>query len=298
MSCCLPGGDGDARSAVGQGEPRPPARDAPSSASLDLVHLPGGSFTMGSDDPFGYPEDGESPARQAHVGEFDVGVTTVTNAQYARFVEATGHRGVAERTGWSFVFAGLLDDDAPPTRAAAAAPWWRAVEGASWSRPEGPGSDWADRADHPVVHVAWSDAAAYCAWSGSRLPTETEWEYAARGGLDGATYPWGDEMTPDGVHRMNVWQGDFPGHNTGADGWFGTAPVRTYPSNGYGLFETTGNVWEWTGSRWDTDGSDGMVTKGGSYLCHASYCRRYRPAARQRLGADATTGNLGFRVAR
>ena len=141
---------------------------------------------------------------------------------------------------------------------------------------------------HPVVHVSLSDARAYCAWRGGRLPTEGEWEFAARGGLEGRTFPWGDELEPDGVHRMNVWQGRFPGTNEMGDGFYGTAPVDAYEPNGYGLFNTTGNVWEWTG---------GGVQKGGSYLCHASYCGRYRVAARQLVSADSTAGNVGFRCA-
>ncbi len=160
-------------------------------------------------------------------------------------MEDTGWRTEAESYGWSFVFGGLLPDDFPPTRGVQAAPWWRQVEGADWRRPEGPGSDTAGRSDHPVVHVSWNDAQAFCAWSGTRLPTEAEWEVAARGGLEGQAFPWGDQLEPGGVHRMNTFQGEFPGGNTGDDGYLGTAPVDAFEPNGYGLYNMTGNVWEW-----------------------------------------------------
>ncbi|YAL82689.1 formylglycine-generating enzyme family protein [Dermacoccaceae bacterium W4C1] len=251
---------------------------------------------MGSDDRFSDPDDGESPARPVRVRPFSIAATAVTAAQFAAFVTATGYRTLAQRSGWSFVFEGLATEAAEVGAAVAEAPWWKAVPGADWAHPHGPGSHWQDAADHPVVHVTAVDARAYCAWSGTRLPDEAQWEYAARGGLQGATFPWGQELTPAGEHRMNVWQGAFPQENTAADGWVGTAPVRSYPPNGFGLFEVTGNVWEWTSSRWAPQMPD-LITKGGSYLCHASYCRRYRPAARQRSPQDTSTGNLGFRVA-
>ncbi len=251
---------------------------------------------MGSDDRWAYPEDGEGPVRSTSVEAFEIGAYTVTNAQFDRFVAATGHVTLAEQEGWSFVFAGLLPDDFPPTRGVAAAPWWRQVEGATWSHPEGPRSDVEDRPDHPVVHVSWGDAAAYCAWVGGRLPSEAEWEYAARGGLAGRVFPWGDELEPGGEHRMNVWQGSFPSVNDCADGWYGTAPVDSYGPGGFGLYNTCGNVWEWTASPFRAEATD-RVSKGGSYLCHASYCRRYRVAARQGLPAESSTGNLGFRCA-
>jgi hypothetical protein len=162
------------------------------------------------------------------------------------FVGETGYITDAERFGWSFVFAGLLPDEFPRTEAVAAAPWWRKVEGADWRHPQGPGSSVEAYVDHPVVHVSWNDAAAYAAWAGKRLPTEAEWERAARGGLEGKPFPWGDEIEPRGEHRMNVWQGDFPTRNTMEDGFLGTAPVSAFPPNDLGLFNTTGNVWEWT----------------------------------------------------
>ena len=275
-----------------------------------MVDLPGGTLLMGCDNAWAYPGDGESPIHEVDVAPFRIGETTVTNDQFAAFVDITGHTTEAERFGWSFVFAGVLPDDHPDTRGVAQAEWWRQVEGATWNRPEGPSSDLDGRGDHPVVHVSWNDAATYCEWSGTRLPAEAEWEYAARGDLVGANFPWGDDLEPHGEHRMNVFQGTFPGQNTGADGHIGTAPVRSYPPNGFGLFEATGNVWEWTADWYDPEWygrrpgrspagpptGTHRVMRGGSYLCHESYCRRYRVASRSANTPDSSTGNLGFRV--
>lgn len=267
---------------------------------------------MGSEDPDAYPSDGEGPVRSVTLGSFELATTAVTNAEFAEFVAATGLRTVAEQYGSAFVFGGLLPDDFPPTQGVASAPWWRLVEGADWHRPEGPQSNVDSRLDHPVVHVAWSDAMAFCEWSGTRLPTEAEWECAARGGLEQARYPWGDTKVADGIHRTNVWQGSFPAENTEADGWYGTAPVSTYEPNGYGLYNMVGNTWEWCSDWFDPtfhasqprlnpvgppNGSH-RVMRGGSYLCHESYCFRFRVAARSANTPDASTGNLGFRVAR
>ena len=260
-----------------------------------MTHLDGGSFLMGSEDRFAYPGDGEGPVRQVTVLPFALDACAVSNEQFAEFVDETGFITDAERFGWSFVFAGLLPDDFPPTRGVAATPWWRQVEDATWSRPEGPQSDLDGRLDHPVVHVSWNDAKAYCAWAGKRLPTEAEWEYAARGGLEGKVFPWGDELEPAGVHRMNVWQGDFPRENTVADGYYGTCPVDAFPANGYGLHNMTGNGWEWCA---DLFNDANRSTRGGSYLCHHSYCLRYRVAARNSMEPDSSTGNTGFRCAR
>ncbi len=265
---------------------------------------------MGTDGDYGYRDDGEGPAHEVALSAFSVSRHAVTNALFAAFVAATGHRTEAELFGWSFVFAGLLPADFPPTRAVVGAPWWRQVEGASWAHPEGPDSAVEGREDHPVVHVSWNDAQAFCAWTGTRLPTEAEWEYAARGGLTGARFPWGDELEPGGEHRMNVFQGTFPVQNTTADGFAGTAPVGTFEPNGYGLFQMTGNVWEWTADWFDPafyahsaredpagpPGGAARVMRGGSYLCHASYCNRYRVDARSANTPDSSTGNLGFRV--
>lgn len=206
---------------------------------------------MGTDDPRGYAADGEGPVHEVTVGAFELSKHTVTNDEFAEFVADTGYVSTAERFGDSFVFGGLLPDDFPPTRAVAAAPWWRQVEGADWRHPEGPQSTVDARGDHPVIHVSWDDAVAYCEWNGTRLPTEAEWERAARGGRESQHFPWGDELEPDGVHRMNVFQGEFPARNTAADGWEGTAPVGSYPPNDFGLFDMTGNVWEWCADWFD-----------------------------------------------
>jgi formylglycine-generating enzyme required for sulfatase activity len=244
-----------------------------------------------------YPADGEGPPRIVHVAAFRIAAHAVRNDDFAAFVSATGYLTTAEREGWSFVFGGLLPDDFPPTRAVAVAPWWRQVPGACWHRPEGATSDVAGREDHPVVHVSWLDARAYCRWAGGRLPDEAEWEYAARGGLESARYPWGDELTPGGVHRMNVFQGPFPQHDTGADGYVGTAPVDAFPANGYGLHNATGNVWEWCADRFGPSRPGERNMRGGSYLCHESYCWRYRCAARSANTPDSSAGNIGFRMA-
>ena len=264
---------------------------------VPTIALPGGTFLMGTDRHDGYPEDREGPVREVDVEPFEVDATAVTIDRFARFVDRTGYVTDAERYGWSFVFAGFLGDDAQPTRGVVDAPWWRQVHGADWRRPEGPRSEVEDRGNHPVTHVSWRDAAAYARWAGKRLPTEAEWEYAARGGLVQQRFPWGDELEPAGEHRMNVWQGDFPTHNTRADGYAGTAPVRSYLPNAFGLFEMTGNVWEWTAGWYD--GAGGLrAMRGGSYLCHASYCNRYRVDARSGNTEDSSTGNIGFRCVR
>lgn len=274
-----------------------------------MVEVPGGQFVMGHDGPDGYASDSEGPAHVVDLRPFRIMRTAVTNEQFAGFVDATGYRTEAEAFGSSFVFAGLLPDGFPPTQGVAAAPWWRLVEGADWRHPEGPQSDVRDRSDHPVVHVSWSDASAFAAWTGARLPSEAEWERAARGGREGAHYPWGHEREPGGEHRMNVWQGVFPGRNTLDDGYLGTAPAGAFPPNGYGLHNTTGNVWEWCHDWFAVDSyrkspvtdpvgpSDGTqrVMRGGSYLCHESYCFRYRVDSRSSSSPDSSAGNVGFR---
>ncbi|MDT8912527.1 formylglycine-generating enzyme family protein [Amycolatopsis sp. PS_44_ISF1] len=252
---------------------------------------------MGTDDPDGFPQDREGPVRAVTVAPFAIDPRTVTNERFAAFADATGYRTDAEEFGWAYVFAKFLPG---PLRKSsprpASAPWWCGVSGASWRRPEGPGSSVAGRAGHPVVQVSWNDAAAYCAWVGLRLPSEAEWEYAARGGLDQARYPWGDELTPDGRHRCNIWQGRFPVRDTAEDGYSGTAPAGAFEPNGFGLYNVAGNVWEWCADPF-APASGHRSMRGGSYLCHESYCNRYRVAARTSNSPDTSSGNTGFRCA-
>ena len=282
-----------------------------------MVAIPAGEFRMGSESVDITPEDGEAPVRAVQLRPFAIAVTCVTNADFAAFVEATGYVTDAESYGWSFVFADFVHPDARGDvidGRVAEAPWWRGVEGASWRSPQGRGSGIDDLLRHPVVHVSWNDAAAYAEWAHVRLPTDAEWERAARGGLDQAIYPWGDELVPDGAHRANIWQGRFPEVNTADDGFLGTAPVDAFPPNGFGLYGTAGNVWEWVADwfspRWHVPASDATrvdpsgptsgtmkVLRGGSYLCHASYCNRYRVSARTRNAPDTSLGHTGFRVA-
>ncbi|WP_372463799.1 formylglycine-generating enzyme family protein [Streptomyces pinistramenti] len=305
--CCMPTGGGPA--AVSAAVPLTVApgrvRDG-----RGMVSLPGGEFLMGTDDAEGFAGDGEGPVRAVRLDPFRIDVCAVTNEQYAAFAEATGYRTDAERIGWSYVFAGFL----PATLRRGAprperTPWWCGVQGAGWDRPEGPGSTLEGRGAHPVVHVSWNDAAAYAAWAGKRLPTEAEWEYAARGGLDRRRYPWGDELDPDGGYRCNLWRGTFPTKNTAADGYPGTAPVDAFEPNGFGLYNTSGNVWEWCADWWTTDhgsarplinpqgprGGSDKVIRGGSHMCHVSYCNRYRVAARTANSPDSSSGHAGFR---
>ncbi|RHW36145.1 formylglycine-generating enzyme family protein [Lysinibacillus yapensis] len=276
-----------------------------------LVFIPGGMFKMGTEDQDGFPADGEGPIRDVTVDPFYMDAYAVTNAEFRDFIKDTGYVTDAEKFGWSFVFHLLLSEKMLPyvNQAVAGTPWWLVVEGAAWNHPEGPHSSIKDIMDHPVVHVSWNDAVAYCKWAGKRLPTEAEWEYAARGGLVQKRYPWGDELMPEGKHACNIWQGDFPSMNTEEDGYLGTAPAKSFPPNGYGLYNMSGNVWEWC-MDWFTDQPDqkggndnptgpklGMsrVIRGGSYLCHESYCSRYRVAARSSNTPDSSTGNTGFR---
>ncbi len=265
---------------------------------------------MGTDDRIGFRDDGEGPIRAVTIAPFLIDAFAVTNERFAAFVDETAFVTETERFGWSYVFAGFLpaalrkvSPRVPDT------PWWAGVQGACWRFPEGPGSDLTGRGDHPVVHVTWHDAAAFARWAGKRLPTEAEWEYAARGGLDQARYGWGDELTPGGVHRCNIWQGTFPTSNSGEDGYRGTAPVDAYEPNGFGLYNMSGNVWEWCADWWSSsyhlDGprdnpigppqGQARVMRGGSYLCHESYCNRYRVAARTSNTPDSSGGHLGFR---
>jgi sulfatase modifying factor 1 len=279
----------------------------------NLIHLPGGEFLMGTNDQESFPLDGEGPVRKVRISPFAIDIYAVTNQQFNEFVEETGYLTDAERYGWSFVFHLLVSDEMKMkvSQNGGAMPWWLVVEGASWKNPEGPNSSIEERLSHPVVHISWFDAIAYCAWSGKRLPTEAEWEYAARGGLENAKYPWGDELLMNDKHQCNIWQGQFPNDNSAQDGYISTAPVDSYSPNGFGLYNVAGNVWEWC-SDWfhrqhaiepsiqnPTGPEVGLtkVIKGGSYLCHQSYCNRYRVGARSSNTPDSSTGNLGFRCA-
>jgi formylglycine-generating enzyme required for sulfatase activity len=276
---------------------------------IEQRSIPAQTFLMGDqhgDDRYG---DGETPVHEVSLPEFHIDATTVTNRDFAAFVAASGYLTEAERYGFSAVFhLAIAADPGDVMGPATATPWWYGVRGADWAHPGGPKSDLDGRDDHPVVHVSWNDAVAYCYWAGRRLPTEAEWECAARGGLAGRRYPWGDELPAD--WPCNIWQGEFPRHNDGADGWLTTAPVRSYRRNGYGLWQAVGNVWEWCADWWDRryyavsqandpagpQSGSARVMRGGSYLCHDSYCNRYRNAARSANTPDSSTGNIGFRT--
>jgi len=299
---------------------RPTGADAPARPDHEDVPVPGGAFAMG--DPFGegYAADGETPVHPVTLAAFRIDAAAVSNAQFAAFVRATGYRTESEVYGTSAVFHLALQARPQDVLGSVAnVPWWLNVRGADWAHPAGQESDWRDIPDHPVTQVSHNDALAYCSWAGRRLPTEAEWEFAARGGLAQARYPWGDELEPlnaQGIpeHRCNIWQGTFPTANTLDDGYLTTAPVRSFTPNGYGLYQTSGNVWEWcsdwflpkyyrtcaaAGTAENPQGPSigrGRVMRGGSYLCHQSYCNRYRLAARSSNSPDSAAGNCGFRT--
>ena len=304
-------------------------RDAPEG----MAWIPARTFRMGSNDH--YPE--EAPAHRVAVDGFWIDVAPVTNAGFARFVAATGYVTFAELAPKAEDYPGALPEMLVPASVVFVAPqgrvglqdhfqWWQFLAGADWRHPQGPGSSIEGKDAHPVVHVAARDAEAYAAWVGKALPTEAEWELAARGGLDDVEYAWGDEFAPGGVNLANTWQGEFPWQNSAADGWLGTSPVGAYPPNGYGLFDMIGNTWEWTADwyrpRHPADVAKACcipenprggpedasfdpaqpqvriprrVMKGGSHLCAPNYCRRYRPAARMAQPVDTSTSHLGFR---
>jgi sulfatase modifying factor 1 len=322
-SCCPPGGGSCATDVVTGNGVMPSGTDMPGEDTADMVDIPAGVFGFGCDRREGHPADGEGPAHRVHVDAFRMDRYAVTNARFARFVTATGYRTDAERIGWSFVFAGLLPETFEETRGVAAAPWWRQVFGASWRYPEGPQSGIEDRAEFPVIHVSHNDAVAFCNWAGKRLPTEAEWEKAARGGLEAKRFPWGDDETPDGEHRCNVWQGTFPSDNSREDGFYGLAPADAFAPNGFGLHNMAGNAWEWCADWFTPQRFAGVpidasaanpypspfsnpggpatgthrVMRGGSFLCHPSYCWRYRNAARSASTPTTATGHAGFRCA-
>lgn len=301
-----------------------------------MVQIPAGSFQMGSTDF--YPE--EAPVREVAIGGFAIDRGPVTVAQFTRFVEETGHLTVAEcppdPVAYPDAHHSLLREGSivfhptpGPVPLNDSGRWWAYVPGASWRHPWGPDSENFTRADHPVTHVAFADAEAYAEWAGKQLPSEAEWEYAARGQLDSAAFAWGNDQRPGGALMANFWQGEFPWRNIGAKGWRGTSPVGLFPANGYGLYDVAGNVWEWTTDYWSPRGLGSEVAptpcckppfnprvatpeasydrgrpgeniprrviKGGSHLCAPSYCLRYRPAARQPEAIDTSTSHIGFR---
>jgi formylglycine-generating enzyme required for sulfatase activity len=314
---------------------------APTGPPPGMGWIPGGEFTMGTDSDLGWPA--ERPAHRVRVDGFWMDETEVTNAQFRAFVEATGYVTTAEKTPdlkeimrqlppgtdppppeklvpGSLVFTPTdgpvpLDD---PSR------WWKWTPGADWRHPAGPDSSIRGREDHPVVHVCWDDAVAYAKWAGKRLPTEAEWEFAARGGLDGQPYVWGDKPFSESKAQCNIWQGDFPYRNTAEDGHERTAPVKSYAPNGYGLYDMAGNVWEWCADWYDSGlyrrragggvtvnprgpekSSDPVnpftpqrVHRGGSFLCNDCYCSSYRPSARRGCSPDSSASHVGFRCAR
>jgi formylglycine-generating enzyme len=293
--------------------------------------IPSGSFQMGSKDH--YPE--EAPVHVEKVEGFWIDQFAVTNEEFSRFVSETNHVTLAERAPNAEDYPGAKPELLVPASVVFVKPksrvdlsnhynWWIYVPGADWRHPEGPDSSIAHRAQHPVVHLAYEDAEAYAKWIGKEIPTEAEWEYAARGGLDHATYAWGEELTPNGKHMANTWQGEFPYQNLGGDGFERTAPVGKFPPNGYGLYDMIGNVWEWTSSwfssrhpvlntccgtvsqkanreeSYDSQMPDikipRRVIKGGSFLCAPNYCQRYRPAARMAQPIDTATCHVGLRL--
>lgn len=304
-SCCTPAAP--ARTAP----PLPPQEVTPAGPGQagPRVSVPGGRALVGTNSPIILP-DIEGPMRNVRVKPFLMGAGTVTNAEFARFQSATGYITEAEEIGWSFVFAAQVPESVGPTQAVQHVQWWRRVDGANWRDINGPGTEaeaWLP--DHPVVQVSWRDARAYAGWVGGRLPTEAEWEHAARGGQGDVHFPWGDAEPDDTGHfPCNIWQGDFPNHNTGADGFQTTAPAMAFAPNGYGIHTLCGNVWEWTADAFrlrslKAEAKARMkemqgfkLLKGGSFLCHKSYCYRYRIAARSGNSPDSTTTHQGFRV--
>ncbi|MEP6020520.1 MAG: formylglycine-generating enzyme family protein [Paracoccaceae bacterium] len=303
-SCCSPSVD----------RPERPATTVPFGAGKDMrpnaIRIPGGTALIGTANPI-IREDVEAPLRKKKLGSFFMGETAVTNAEFAAFVDATGYQTEAERYGWSFVFWAQVGEDVDPTEGVANLQWWRQVHGANWRDLNGPGTaDAACHPDHPVVQVSWNDARAYADWIGGRLPTEAEWEHAARAGRGDVAFPWGDEPPDDVSHfPCNIWQGQFPNENKGLDGYATTAPARSFEPNGFGLFNMVGNVWEWTAEPFRLRSNSKSIRqrqaamkgykliKGGSFLCHDSYCFRYRIAARTGNSPDSATTHMGFRVA-
>ncbi|KAF1299218.1 serine/threonine protein phosphatase [Enterococcus sp. JM4C] len=280
-----------------------------------MIQIPKGEYIIGTEHPDGFLTDREGPKSKVSLSDFWIDETTITNREFRVFVEATGYITEAERFGWSFVFSYFLDSETK--RRSPKVPnmaWWYAVSGADWRHPEGANSDISQRMDHPVVQVSRNDALAYCRWAKKKLPTEAQWEVAAKGGTDFERYPWGEDFLLNGQHHCNIWQGNFPQENTEEDGFSNTAPAKYYEPNGYGLYQMIGNVWEWcsnpariplntfqtisSNEMWENyqNEDDQMYAiRGGSFLCHQSYCKRYRIAARNGNSGMSTANNLGFR---
>lgn len=276
--------------------------------SENIRDIPGGTAFIGTRNPV-LPVDGEGAIREVTMKPFEMDADCVTNARFAEFVDDTGYVTEAERLGNSFVFHAQVPEGMPKGVPVPGTPWWRMIVGANWRLIAGPESENAWRPEHPVVHVSWRDACAFATWAGGRLPTEAEWEHAARGGRGDIRFPWGDKEPDDTDHfPCNIWQGRFPDHNTAADGYLATAPILSFGSNAYGLHNLVGNVWEWTADAFRPrtlskaakivhGGKRGYKTlKGGSFLCHISYCYRYRIAARTGNSSDSTTTHQGFRL--
>ncbi|WP_110637077.1 formylglycine-generating enzyme family protein [Salinicola salarius] len=311
--CCVPGSSSSSLSASDSQLADSDSYSWPiGSHDIAEAFIPAGRFMMGCHDYHIAHDDAELPTHEVALNAYRIDTTTVTNADFTAFVDATGYRTDAERLGDSAVFylavaANRRDILGQPEQT----PWWIRVAGADWRHPGGRHSSLAGLENHPVVHVSWHDAMAYCHWSQRRLPTEAEWEFAARGGLEGARYPWGDTPPDDGANwRCNIWQGRFPEQNSAEDGWLTTAPVKAFAPNGWGLWQMVGNVWEWCSDPFDADyyanspeldprgpdASECRSLRGGSWMCHDSYCNRYRNSARIGSPPDSTSQNVGFRT--
>jgi formylglycine-generating enzyme required for sulfatase activity len=307
QTCCMP----SPKASPNYGNrPASGLRQVDAGLASRMVRLDGGLVTIGTSHPV-FPEDGEGVLRQVRLRPFALDPFTVTAGWFATFVAETGYVTDAEISGWSIVFhtflpPGQAPDPAPGT------PWWHRVAGVSWRHPEGPASTIDERLDHPVAHISWNDANAFAGWAGGRLPLEAEWEFAARGGQENPRYPWGDrEPDDDHFQPCNIWQGRFPSIDTAKDGFSGTCPVGSYEPNGHGLYNMAGNVWEWCHDSFripslkrqfrtrnlKAGATGARVCKGGSFLCHASYCWRYRIAARLEVPSDTSSPNIGFRIA-
>ncbi len=282
--------------------------DADAPPPVTVCAIPGGNAIVGTNAPV-IRIDEEGPRRKKKLKPFHMMQTAVTNSLFAAFVDATGYVTEAERYGWSFVFEANVSPTVGDTRGAMETKWWRRVDGAHWRLVNGPGSEADYHGDHPVVHVSWGDANAFAEWAGGRLPTEAEWEHAARGGHGDIPFPWGyQEPDDDAFQPCNIWQGTFPAHNSAADGYPATAPAQSFQPNGYGLYNMCGNVWEWTADplvmrslskrkqQLNNKPKGSKLLKGGSFLCHKSYCFRYRIAARTGTTPETTTTHQGFRL--